>query len=93
MTQKWPVGTQRSTTGGPKVARYQTGGLILVIPCAIARSVVRPSAITCCGRTHVRHVLSYIFGHENISMAIPSLPLIQEEQFLVIREKIYTKYW
>ena len=26
VAQKWPVGTQRSTTGGPKVARWQTGG-------------------------------------------------------------------
>ena len=25
VAQKWPVGTQRSTTGGPKVARWQTG--------------------------------------------------------------------
>ena len=26
VAQKWPVGTQRSTTGGPKVARWQTEG-------------------------------------------------------------------
>ena len=26
VAQKWPVGTQRSTTGGPNVARWQTEG-------------------------------------------------------------------
>ena len=30
---------------------------------------------------HVRHILSWRLGHENISTAILPLPLIQEEQF------------
>ena len=32
-------------------------------------------------------------GHEIISTAIPSLPLIQEEQLSVTGESICTKYW
>ena len=31
---------------------------------------------------HVRHILSWRLGHENISKAILLLPLIQEEQLL-----------
>ena len=32
---------------------------------------------------HVRHILSWRLGHENISTAILPLPLIQEEQLSV----------
>ena len=42
---------------------------------------------------HVRHILSWRLGHENISTAILSLPLIQEEQLSVTGERICTKYW
>ena len=31
---------------------------------------------------HVRHILSWRLGHENISMGILPLPLIQEEQLM-----------
>ena len=41
----------------------------------------------------VRHILSWRLGHEKISMAILPLPLIQEEQFSVTGERIFTKYW
>ena len=42
---------------------------------------------------HVPHILSWRLGHENISTAIFPLPMIQEKQFLVIGERICTKYW
>ena len=42
---------------------------------------------------HVRHILSWRLGHENISMAILPLPLIQEEQLSVTGERMSTKYW
>ena len=42
---------------------------------------------------HVRHILSWRLGHENISTAIHTLPLIQEEQLSVTGERMYTKYW
>ena len=42
---------------------------------------------------HVRHILLWRFGHENISMAILPLPLIQEEQLSVTGERMCTKYW
>ena len=42
---------------------------------------------------HVRHILSWRLGHENISTAILPLPLIQEEQLSVTGEKRCTKYW
>ena len=42
---------------------------------------------------HVRHILSWRLGHENISTAILLLPLIQEEQLSVTGERICTKYW
>ena len=42
---------------------------------------------------HVRHILSWRLGHENISTTIPPLPLIQEEQLSVTGERICTKYW
>ena len=41
---------------------------------------------------HVRHILSWRLGHENISTAILPLPLIQEEQLSVTGERICTKY-
>ena len=42
---------------------------------------------------HVRHILSWRLGHENISTAIFPLPLIQEEQLSVTGERMCTKYW
>ena len=42
---------------------------------------------------HVRHILSWRLGHENISTAILPLPLIQEEQLSVTGERTCTKYW
>ena len=42
---------------------------------------------------HVRHNLSWRLGHENISMAILPLPLIQEVQVSVTGERMCTKYW
>ena len=42
---------------------------------------------------HVRHILSWSLGHENISTAILLLPLIQEEQLSVTGERMCTKYW
>ena len=42
---------------------------------------------------HVRHILSWRLGHENISTAILPLSLIQEEQLSVTGERMCTKYW
>ena len=42
---------------------------------------------------HVRYILSWRLGHENISTAILPLPLIQEEQLSVTGERMCTKYW
>ena len=42
---------------------------------------------------HIRHILLWRLGHENISMAILPLPLIQEEQLSVTGERMCTKYW
>ena len=42
---------------------------------------------------HIRHILSWRLGHENISTAILPLPLIQEEQLSVTGERMCTKYW
>ena len=42
---------------------------------------------------HVRHILSWRLCHENISTAILSLPLIQEEQLSVTGERMCIKYW
>ena len=42
---------------------------------------------------HVRHILSWRPGHENISKAILPLPLIQEEQLSVTGERMCSKYW
>ena len=41
---------------------------------------------------HVRHILSWRLGHENISTAILPLPQIQEEQLSVTGERMCTKY-
>ena len=41
---------------------------------------------------HVRHILSWRLGRENISTAIHPVPLIQEEQLLVNGERMCTKY-
>ena len=43
--------------------------------------------------SHIRHILSWRLGHENISTAILPLPLIQEEQLSVTGERMCTKYW
>ena len=43
--------------------------------------------------SHVRHILSWRLGHENISTAIFPLPLIQEEQLSVTGERMCAKYW
>ena len=42
---------------------------------------------------HVRHILPWRLGHENISTAFLPLPLIQEEQLSVTGERMCTKYW
>ena len=42
---------------------------------------------------HVRHILSWRFGHENLSTDILSLPLIQEGQLSVTGERMGTKYF
>ena len=42
---------------------------------------------------HVRHILPWRLGHENISTAILPLPLIQEEQLSVTGKRMSTKYW
>ena len=42
---------------------------------------------------HIRHILSWRLGHENISTAILPLPLFQEEQLSVTGERMCTKYW
>ena len=42
---------------------------------------------------HVRHILSWRLGHENVSTAILPLLLIQEEQLSVTGERVCTKYW
>ena len=42
---------------------------------------------------HVRRILSWRHGHENISTAILPLPLSQEEQLSVTGERMCTKYW
>ena len=42
---------------------------------------------------HVRHILSWRLGHENISTAILPLPLFQEEQLSVTGERMCTNYW
>ena len=39
---------------------------------------------------HVRHILSWRLGHENISTAILPLPMIQEEQLSVTCERMCT---
>ena len=41
---------------------------------------------------HIRHILSWRLGIENISTAILPLPLIQEEQLSVTGERMCTKY-
>ena len=42
---------------------------------------------------HVRHIILWRLGHENISTAILPLPLIQEEQLSVTGERMCIKYW
>ena len=42
---------------------------------------------------HVRHILSWRLGHENIFTVILPLPLIQEDQLSVTGERMCSKYW
>ena len=42
---------------------------------------------------HVRHILSWRLGIENISTTILPLPLIREEQLSVTGKRMCTKYW
>ena len=42
---------------------------------------------------YVRYILSWKFGHEDISITIISLPLIQDEKLSVDGERMYTKSW
>ena len=42
---------------------------------------------------YVQQYFSVEFGHEIISMAVLSLPLIQTGQLSVTGERICTKYW
>ena len=42
---------------------------------------------------HIQHILSWRLSQENISTAIPPLPLIQEEQLSVTGKRMCTKYW
>ena len=62
---------------------------------AVARSEASPLGMQAAPEfnPHVRHILSWRLGHENISTAILSLPLIQEEQLSVTGERMCTKYW
>ena len=63
-----------------------------VLPGAVAWSVGRLFAITCCRSIpRVRHILLGRFGHENISTAI--LPLIQEEQLSINGKRTFARYW
>ena len=43
--------------------------------------------------THVRQHSFVEFGHEIMSMAILSLPMIQEEKLSVTDERMCIKYW
>ena len=59
----------------------------------VARSDARPSDMRTVAGPHVRqNILSLIFGRENISTTILSLPLIQEGQLSVTGERTGTKY-
>ena len=42
---------------------------------------------------HVWLILLLRFNHENISLTILPLPLIQEEHLSVNGKRMYTKYW
>ena len=60
----------------------------------VARSEASPLGMQAApSDSHVRHILSWRLGHENISTAILPLPLIQEEQLSVTGERMCTKYW
>ena len=69
---------------------YKQRSLVLVLHFsrlgAVAQSDVRPPRID----PHVQHYTFMEIGHEIISMAILSLPLIQEGQLSVTDERIYS---
>ena len=66
-----------------------------VMPGAVARSEACPLGMQAAPSSgpHVRHILSWRPGHENISTAILPLPVIQEEQLSVADERMCTRYW
>ena len=70
---------------------------ILLLPIIVRGSSIRSeSAWHASGPEfdpHVRHILSWRLGHENISTTVLPLPLIQEEQLSVTGERMCTKYW
>ena len=64
--------------------------------CTISGEVALPCTIVEGGREinpHVWHILSWRFGHENISTAILSTPQIQIVQFSVNGKRMCTKYF
>ena len=67
----------------------------ILYPGAVARSEACPLGMQAAAEfdPHVRHILSWSLGHENISTAILPLPLIQEEQWSVTGERMCTMYW
>ena len=60
---------------------------------AVARSEACLLGMQATPDPHIRQILSWRLGHENISTAILPLPLIQEEQLSVPGERMCTKYW
>ena len=68
---------------------------IVILPGAVAQSDVHPPGMrTVAGLILTSgNILSWLFGHEIISTAILSLPLIQVGQLSVTGEGMYTKYW
>ena len=74
---EWLTITQTTKLGA--VARLEASSLSMQ---------AAPSSIP-----HVRHILSWRLGHENISTAILPIPLIQEEQLSVTGERMSPKYW
>ena len=59
-------------------------------------SVGKEAAVDASGaeiHPHFRHILSWRFGHENISTTILPLPLIQEEHLSVTGKRMGTEYW
>ena len=61
----------------------------IILPGAIARSDARarPPGVRTVADSILMSILSFRFGHENISTTILSLPLIQEGQLSVTDER------